>query len=84
MVETGSILSFLKQDRFNRNPYTNLVKILKETGEKGMGKLLEKGSKKWIFAAAAGLGVFIGFRYLFPLVTPFLLSFCIVYLCNPC
>lgn len=48
-----------------------------------MGKLLEKGSKKWIFAAAAGLGVFIGFRYLFPLVTPFLLSFCIVYLCNP-
>ena len=59
------------------------MKILKETGEKGMGKLLEKGSKKWIFAAAAGLGVFIGFRYLFPLVTPFLLSFCIVYLCNP-
>lgn len=48
-----------------------------------MGKLLEKGSKKWIFAAAAGLGVFIGFRYLFPLITPFLLSFCIVYLCNP-
>ena len=47
------------------------MKILKETGEKG------------IFAAAAGLGVFIGFRYLFPLVTPFLLSFCIVYLCNP-
>lgn len=48
-----------------------------------MGKLLEKGSKKWIFAAAAGLGVFIGFRYLFPHIAPFLLSFCIVYLCNP-
>ena len=48
-----------------------------------MGKLLEKGPKKWIFAAAAGLGVFIGFRYLFPLIAPFLLSFCIVFLCNP-
>lgn len=30
MVETGSS-NLLKQDRFNRNPYTNLVKILKET-----------------------------------------------------
>ena len=49
----------------------------------GMGKLLEKGPKKLIFAAGAGLGVFLGFRYLFPLITPFLLSFCIVYLCNP-
>lgn len=48
-----------------------------------MGKLLEKGPKKLIFAAGAGLGVFLGFRYLFPLITPFLLSFCIVYLCNP-
>lgn len=83
VVETGSLNLHLKQDRFHRNPYTNLVKILKETGETGMGKLMEKGPKKWIFAAAAGLGVFIGFRYLFPLIAPFLLSFCIVFLCNP-
>ncbi len=43
----------------------------------------EWNQKKIIIFACAGIGVYITFRYFFPLVSPFLLSFCLVYLLNP-
>lgn len=44
---------------------------------------LSGGAKRLLLAACAGIGVYIVLRYLFPLVSPFLLSFCIVYLLDP-
>ncbi len=48
-----------------------------------MGNVWKENQKKILTACAAGIGVYVGFRYLFPLVSPFLLAFCIVYLLNP-
>lgn len=48
-----------------------------------MGNVWKENQKKILTVCAAGIGVYVGFRYLFPLVSPFLLAFCIVYLLNP-
>lgn len=48
-----------------------------------MGNLLGKNGKKLFYAAAFALALFLMFKYLFPLTAPFILSFLIVYLCNP-
>lgn len=49
----------------------------------GMGNVWKENQKKILTVCAAGIGVYVGFRYLFPLLSPFLLAFCIVYLLNP-
>ena len=48
-----------------------------------MGNVWKENQKKILTVCAAGIGVYVGFRYLFPLLSPFLLAFCIVYLLNP-
>ena len=48
-----------------------------------MGNVWKENQKKILSVCAAGIGVYVGFRYLFPLLSPFLLAFCIVYLLNP-
>ncbi|HJA91546.1 MAG TPA: AI-2E family transporter [Candidatus Eisenbergiella merdipullorum] len=48
-----------------------------------MGNVWKEDQKKILSVCGAGIGVYVGFRYLFPLVSPFLLAFCIVYLLNP-
>ena len=48
-----------------------------------MGNVWKENQKKILSVCVAGIGVYVGFRYLFPLVSPFLLAFCIVYLLNP-
>mgnify|MGYP001623210999 FL=1 len=48
-----------------------------------MGNVWKENQKKILTVCAAGIGIYVGFRYLFPLLSPFLLAFCIVYLLNP-
>ncbi len=48
-----------------------------------MGISWKEYQKKIIGILAAGVGVYAAFRYLMPLVTPFLVAFCIVYLLTP-
>lgn len=48
-----------------------------------MGDILGKNRKKLLFLAAFAAGLFLIFKYLFPLSAPFILAFLIVYLCNP-
>ena len=48
-----------------------------------MRNVWKEDEKKIGYFCAAGIGVYVGFRYLFPLVSPFLLAFCIVHVLNP-
>ena len=48
-----------------------------------MGNVWKENQKKILSVCAAGIGVYVGFRYLFPLISPFLLALCIVCLLNP-
>lgn len=48
-----------------------------------MGNLLGKNGKKMLYTASFAIGLFLAFKYLFPLTAPFILSFLIVYLCHP-
>lgn len=48
-----------------------------------MGKEAEWRIKEYVLLAAAAMGVYIGFKYLSPLVTPFLFAFAFVSLLHP-
>ena len=48
-----------------------------------MGNVRKEELRKILTVCAAGIGVYAGFQYLFPLVSPFLLAFCIVSFLNP-
>mgnify|MGYP005749466803 CR=1 FL=1 len=48
-----------------------------------MENIWKENRKKILLAAGAGIGIYVGFQYLFPLLSPFLLAFCVVYLLNP-
>lgn len=48
-----------------------------------MENVWRENGKRIFLACGAGVGVYAGLRYLFPLAAPFLLSFCVVYLLNP-
>ena len=48
-----------------------------------MGIVRKEEQRKILTVCAAGIGVYVGFQYLFPLFSPFLLAFCIVCFLNP-
>ena len=48
-----------------------------------MGIVRKEEQRKILTVCAAGIGVYVGFQYLFPLISPFLLAFCIVCFLNP-
>ena len=48
-----------------------------------MGIVRKEEQRKFLTVCAAGIGVYVGFQYLFPLISPFLLAFCIVCFLNP-
>lgn len=48
-----------------------------------MGNILGKNGKKALLLGGFAAGLFLVFKYLFPLAAPFLLAFLIVYLSNP-
>lgn len=48
-----------------------------------MGILLGKNKKKLLLLAGLAIGLYLAFKYIFPLTAPFILAFLIVYLCDP-
>lgn len=48
-----------------------------------MGIFMGKNGKRIVIAALYAAGLYLTFKYLFPLAAPFLLSFLIVYFCHP-
>ncbi len=48
-----------------------------------MENMERENGKRILLICGAGVGVYAGLRYLFPLAAPFLLSFCLVCLLNP-
>ena len=43
-----------------------------------MENIWKENRKKILLAAGAGIGIYVGFQYLFPLLSPVMLAFCVI------